>query len=70
MVKRSHYNFFDIRITQVKKAFANIPQLLVSNIDLEIRKKLLKTYIWNVVLYGCEAWTISPSNRAFIMNDL
>ena len=32
------------KIGQAKKAFPKISQLLVSNIDLEIRKKLLKTY--------------------------
>ena len=39
------------RIGQAKIPFAKIPQLLVSNIDLEIRKKLLKTYVWSVALY-------------------
>ena len=34
------------RIGQAKIAFAKIPQLLISNIDLEIRKKLRKTYVW------------------------
>ena len=51
------------RIGQAKKAFAKIPQLLVSNIDLEIRRKLLKTYIWSVAHYDCEAWTIGTGVR-------
>ena len=51
------------RIEQAKKAFAKILQLLVSNIDLEIRKKLLKTYVWSVELYGCEARTIGKGER-------
>ena len=32
------------RIGKAKRAFATLPQLLVSNIDLDVRKKLLKTY--------------------------
>jgi len=28
-------------------------------IDLNIRKNLLKTYIWSIMLYGCETWTIA-----------
>ena len=50
----------DIRSTkrQAKKAFAKIPQLLVSNIDLEIRKKLLKTCMERVTL-----WLLSMDYR-------
>ena len=33
------------RIGQAEEAFAKLSQLLVSNIDLEVRKKLLKTYV-------------------------
>ena len=51
------------RIGQVKNNFAKIPQLLVLNIDLEIKKKLLKTYLWSVALYGCEARTIGKGER-------
>ena len=32
-------------------------------VDLEIRKKLLKTYAWSVAFYGCEAWTIGKGER-------
>ena len=51
------------RIRQTMKAFAKLPHLLVSNTDLEIRKKLLKTYVWSVEIYGCEAWTIGKEER-------
>ena len=36
---------------------------MVSNIDIEVRKKLIETYVWNVALYGCEAWTIDKGER-------
>ena len=26
-----------------------------------MRKRLLKCYIWSVVLYGCESWTINQN---------
>jgi hypothetical protein len=26
--------------------------------DLELRKKLVKCYIWSVALYGAETWTL------------
>ena len=44
------------------KAFVKIPQL-VSNMDLEIRKKLLKRYVSSVALYGYEVWTIGKGER-------
>jgi hypothetical protein len=26
--------------------------------DVELRKKLVKCYIWNIALYGAETWTL------------
>jgi hypothetical protein len=26
--------------------------------DLELRKKLVKCYIWSIALYGSETWTL------------
>jgi hypothetical protein len=37
-----------------KSAFNMKRALFTSNVDLELRKKLLKCYIWNIVLYGAE----------------
>jgi hypothetical protein len=31
--------------------------LFTSKMYLELRKKLLKCYIWNIALYGAETWT-------------
>jgi len=28
-----------------------------STLDLELRKKLVKCYIWSIALYGAENWT-------------
>jgi len=32
--------------------------LFTSTLDLELRKKLLKCYIWSIGLYGAETWTL------------
>jgi hypothetical protein len=29
-----------------------------SKSDLNVRKKLMKCYIWNIAIYGVEAWTL------------
>src|SRR5215475_9556613 len=30
----------------------------MSTFDLELRKKLVKCYIWSIALYGAETWTL------------
>jgi hypothetical protein len=27
-------------------------------LDLELRKKLVKCYVWSIALYGAETWTL------------
>ena len=48
------------RIDQAKQAFMDMRNLL-RNIGLGVRKSLFKCYIWSVLLYGCESWTISKN---------
>jgi len=42
----------------VKAAFNKKRVLFTSTLDLKLRKKLLKRYIWNIALYGAEIWTL------------
>jgi hypothetical protein len=32
--------------------------LFASTLDLELRKKLVKCYVWSIALYGAETWTL------------
>jgi hypothetical protein len=32
--------------------------LFTSTLDLELRKKLVKCYVWSTALYGAETWTL------------
>ena len=32
--------------------------LFISTLDLKLRKKLAKCYIWSIALYGAETWTL------------
>ena len=32
--------------------------LFTSTLDLELREKLVKCYIWSIALYGAETWTL------------
>jgi hypothetical protein len=45
------------RIAMARAAFNNTRALFTSKIDLELRKKVVKCYIWNIALYGAETWT-------------
>jgi len=46
------------RITMAKAAFNKKKALFTSALDLELRKKLVKCYIWSTALYGAENWTL------------
>jgi hypothetical protein len=46
------------RIDMEKAAFNKKKTLFTSKLDLNLRKKLVKCYIWSIVLYGAEKWTL------------
>jgi hypothetical protein len=41
-----------------KAGFNKKRTLSTSKMDLELRKKLVKCYIWSIALYGAETWTL------------
>jgi hypothetical protein len=46
------------RIAMAKAAFNEKKALFTSKLDLNLRKKLVKCYIWSIALYGAETWTL------------
>ena len=46
------------RIVMAKAAFDKKRTLFTSTLDLELRKKLVKCYVWSIALYGAETWTL------------
>ena len=40
------------------KAAFNKKTLFTGTMDLNLRKKLVKCYIWSMALYGAETWTL------------
>jgi hypothetical protein len=34
-------------------------------VDLELRKKLVKCYIWSIALYGAEIWTLRKLDQKY-----
>jgi hypothetical protein len=45
------------RIVIDKDAFNKKRALFTSTLDLELRKKLVKCYVWSIASYGGETWT-------------
>jgi hypothetical protein len=41
-----------------KAAFNKKRILFTSTLELELRKKLVKCYVWSIALYGAEIWTL------------
>ena len=46
------------RIAMAKAAFNKNRALFTSTLDLELRKKRVKCYIWSTAIYGADTWTI------------
>ena len=46
------------RIGMAKNAFSKRRELLTNNINRGLKKRLVKTLIWSVLLYGSETWTL------------
>ena len=51
------------RIAMAKAAFNKKKNLLTSKLDLNLRKKLVKCYVWNMALYGAETWTLRATDQ-------
>jgi len=46
------------RIAMLRAAFNKKRALFSSTLDLELRKKLVKCYIWSIAFYGAETWML------------
>src|SRR6478609_7987980 len=49
---------FQTTIGMAKVAFNKRKELLTRSIRVDLRKRLIKTLVWPVVLYGCVTWTM------------
>ena len=49
-----------------KAAFNKKKTLFTSKLDLNLRKKILKCYIWSIALYGAETWTLRAADQKYM----
>ena len=54
------------RIAMAKAAFNKKKTLFTSKLDLNLRKKLVKCYIWSTALYGAETWTLRAADQKYL----
>jgi hypothetical protein len=56
------------RIAMAKAAFNKKRALFTSTLDLELRKKLVKCYVWSVALYGAASLTLRAVDQRHLEN--
>ena len=48
----------EVRIAIAKAAFMKRRKLLSRAINIKLKKKIIKTMAWSILLYGAETWTL------------
>jgi hypothetical protein len=41
-------------------------RLFISKLNLNLKKKLVKCYIWSIALYGAETWTLRKVEQEYL----
>jgi hypothetical protein len=59
------YTEIKSRIAMAKAAF-NMNTLFTSKFDLNLRKKLIKCYIWSIAMYGVETWALRKVDQEYL----
>jgi hypothetical protein len=74
-----YFNYLDSMITNdgrctreiksriaLAKATFNKKTLFTSKLELNLREKLVKCYIWSIALYGAETWTLGKVDQKYL----
>jgi hypothetical protein len=54
------------RIAMAKAAFNKKKNFFTSKLDLNLRNKLVKFYIWSIALYGAETWALRKVDQKYL----
>jgi hypothetical protein len=54
------------RIAMAKAAFNEKKTLFIIKLELNLRQKLVKCYIWSIALYGVEIWTLQKVDQKYL----
>ena len=55
-----------MRIVIAKEVFNRKMSLLTSKMNIELKKKLVRCYVWSIALYGSETWTLRKLERKYL----
>jgi hypothetical protein len=50
----------------ISSAFNKKMALFTSKLDLNLRKKIVKSYIWSMALHGAETWTLRAADQKYL----
>jgi hypothetical protein len=56
------------RIAMGKAAFNKKQNIFTRKLDLNLRKKLVKCYMWSIALYGAETWTLRTVDQKYLQS--
>lgn len=52
------------RIEQARRAFTNMKKFFTrSDLSLSLRLRMIRCYVFPILLYGCECWTLDPNTE-------
>jgi hypothetical protein len=54
------------RIVMAKASFSRKKTLFTSKLDLNLRTKVMKCYVWSITLYGAETWTLWKVDQEYL----
>ena len=54
------------RIAMAKAAFTKKKNPFTSKLNLNLRKKLVKCYVWSTARYGAETWTLRATDQKYL----
>jgi len=54
------------RIAMAKAAFNKKKTLFTSKLELNLRNKQVKCYIWSMAIYGAETWTLQAADQKYL----
>ena len=55
-----------MRIAMAKDAFNRKISLLISKLNTELGKKLVRCYVWSIALYASESWTLGKFEQNYL----
>ena len=59
-----------MRIIIAKEAFNINMSLFKNKLNIDLKKKLVRCYVWIIALYDSETWTLRKFDRKYLKNIL